>query len=368
MRNRKSYTLPVFPHQFFFFLGLRIRHFLLKLAERLLPAPMAVYEKAQGLWISGAIGTACDLGIADLLVPGPKSIMELARKTGTEEDHLYRLMRTLAGEGIFKELPGKIFMNNRLSEAMAEGEESMKYMIMHQFGETNMTLFIHLTESIRTGHGNYQKFLGKKVFNHLQDNPRNNDIYNKAMNNSSRLVAISLLSAYDFSRYKKLVDVGGGQGVLLNIICSRYDHLEGILFDQEHVVKNAASVPGESATDARIRVISGNFFKDVPPDADCYFMKNILHAFSDDDCVRLLKRIFTVMDDEGRLVILETVTKSDNRSTFGKRLDLMMMTGTDGGKERTGEEFEALLDSSGFRMTRIIRTISPFSVIEAIKK
>ncbi|MBP6872568.1 MAG: hypothetical protein KBC43_11220 [Bacteroidales bacterium] len=365
--NKRLY-LPKFPHQFTFNLGLRIRLMLTRLTDRLVPAPMAVYEKAQGIWISGAIGTACELNIADHLAPGPKSIMELARKTNADEDFLYRLMRALAGEGIFKEMPGKVFANNRLSLPLADGEKSMKYMIRHQFGETNMTLFLHLTESIREGQGNSQKFLGKRVFQYLQDHPLNNDIYNQAMNSSSNLVAVALLSAYRFKGIKTLVDVGGGQGVLLKLIIEKHKHIRGILYDQKHVTQKADMVLKESSDKGKIEIVSGNFFTDVPAGADGYFMKNILHAFHDTDCIRLLKKIHEVMPDHGKVIILENVTFPDNKPSFGKRLDLMMMTGTDGGKERTREEFESLLDRSGFRLKRFIRTISPFFVLEAIKK
>lgn len=366
MKNKK--VLPKFPHQFFYFIALQIRNILLKISGRLDTPPMAVYGKAQGFWISRAIVAACELNLADHLSGGPKNIAELANLSNTHEDTLYRLMRTLSGEKIFKELPGKTFMNSRLSTALKEGDNSMKYLILHQFGETNMLLFSQFTECIRTGEGNSRKLLGKRVFEYLEDNPVNNEIYNKAMDNSSGLIALALLSAYDFRGIETLVDIGGGHGILLNAILKKYTDMHGILFDQQHVVYKAGETAPGPALQERLHIVSGDFFEDIPAGADAYFMKNILHAFSDEDCVKLLRKINSVMVAGGKLIILETLITPGNDPSFGKLMDLMMMAGTEGGKERTRDEFAYLLSRSGFEILKIIRTIAPFSILEAVKK
>jgi hypothetical protein len=366
MNKRK--VLPKFPHQFFYFTGLRIRRMLMKLSGRLVPPPIAVYEKAQGFWVSRAIVTACELDLADHLASGPKSITELAALSGTNEAFLYRLMRSLAGEGIFREFPGKIFVNNRLSSALKEGDDSMKNMIRHQFGDTGMILFSRLTDCIRTGEGNAFKMLGKGAFQYLEDNPAKNEIYNKSMDNSSHMVALALLSAYDFKGIKTLVDIGGGHGILLENILERYPDIKGILFDQDHVVDQVKEMKRALVSPERFRITSGNFFNDIPANADAYFMKNVLHAFNDEDCVKLLRKIHSAMAPGGKLIIVETTPEPDNKPSFGKLVDLIMMTGTDGGKERTREEFSELFSQSGFQLVKIIRTVAPFSVLEAVKK
>jgi hypothetical protein len=366
MKKRK--VLPVFPHQFFYFMGLKIRKMMLNLSVRLVPPPMAVYEKAQGFWISRALVAACELNLADHLASGPKSIAELAKLSQTDETNLYRLMRSLAGEKVFKELSNKVFTNTPFSNALKEGDNSMKYMILHQFGENQLILFSHLTECIRSGKDNSLKYLGKSAFEYLEENPAKNEIYNKAMDNSSGLVALALISAYDFSGINTLVDLGGGRGLLLAAILEKYPGLQGILIDQHHVVDHGKLKDLEPGVKDRLQIVGGNFFKDIPAGADAYFMKNILHAFSDDDCLQLLKKVHTVMAENGKLIILETVIAADNKPALGKRLDLVMMTGTEGGKERTREEFRQLLEQSGFEINKIIRTVAPFSVIEAGKK
>ncbi len=329
---------------------------------------MAVYEKAQGFWISRAIVAACELDLADHLASGPKNIGELARLSNTHEANLYRLMRTLAGEGIFRELPGRMFVNTPLSSALKEGDNSMKYMILQQFGETNMMLFSQFKECIRTGEGNSRKLLGKEIFQFLEENPAKNEIYNKAMDNSSGFSVQALLSAYNFRGINTLVDIGGGHGILLAGILEKYHNIRGILFDQAHVAEPAGELIGEYVLQERLRVLQGNFFEDMPAGADAYLMKNILHAFGDEDCLKILKKVHAVMASNGKLIILEIIVTPGNHPSFGKLMDLMMMAGTEGGKERTLKEFTNLLTQSGFRLEKIIRTVAPFSVIEAFKK
>ena len=365
--NRQK-VLRKFPHQFFYFTGLKIRRSLLKLSEKFVPAPVTLYEKAQGLWISRAIVTACELHLADLLAPGPRDIQSLSAESKTDPDFLYRLMRALAGEGIFRELSGKVFCNNTLSEALKEGENSLKYLILQQFGNNSVKLLLPLTEVVRTGENQARKIFGGNVFAYLENNPEMNEIYNKGMDNSSGMMAMALLSSYSFKGIETMVDIGGGHGLLLKFILEKYPEMTGVLFDQPHVVEKVPQPDAGSPVYGRFRVVSGNFFEDIPAGADAYFMKNVLHAFHDEECLVLLKKIHAAMPATGKLILLETVISPDNQPALGKLLDFLMMTGTEGGRERTREEFTTLLSRSGFIRIRFHRTVAPFYVIEAVKK
>jgi hypothetical protein len=364
---KKRNSLPKFPHQFFYFTGLRIRRMLLKLAGTFLPPSMTIYEKAQGFWISRAIVAACELNLAEHLKEGPKGIKELAALTLTDENSLYRLMRMLAGEGVFRELAGENFENTRLSRALIEGDGSMKYLILHQFCETNQKLFSVFTDVVHTGESYTRKIYGKSIFQFLEENPAKNQVYNRAMDDSSGLIALAILSAYNFRGCRKIVDIGGGHGIILASILNRHKTLQGILFDQPHVTEPARELLQPYGLDGRLEIIPGDFFEDIPSGADAYFMKNILHAFNDEDCEGLLRKIHDAMAPDGKVIVVETIIQPDNKPALGKRLDLLMMVGTEGGKERTRAEFKALFEASGFRIKRIIPTVAPFSILEAVK-
>jgi hypothetical protein len=365
MSKRKK--LPYFPHQFTYFVALRIRRILQKVSGRLVTPQMAVYEKAQGFWISRAIYTACEMGLADSLIDGPKKVSELAKIKNSDEEYLYRLLRALAGEGVFRELSGRVFSNNRLSLWLTEAEGSLKYLVLHQFNPMSTEMLVRLSESVRSGEDLAVKVLGTTGYKHHAANPRKNEIYQRSMDESSEIIALALISAYNFNGIGTLVDAGGGKGTLLANILRAFPNIRGILFDQPHVVALAEEVMKKYQTDDRMQVFGGDLFDGVPQGADAYLMKNVLHTYGDEKCIKLLKNIRESMALGGKLLILEAVVEPPNEPTFGKLVDLLMMTGTEGGKERTREEYRRLLDDSGFRISRVVRTVAPFSVIIAEK-
>jgi hypothetical protein len=344
-----------------------VRRGLMRVESGLLPPTVVVYEKAQGFWISKAIGVACNLNIADLLITGPLKIEEIARLTNTNEQNLYRVMRALAGDGIFKESSGRIFANTALSRGLTDGKDSMKYMIQHQLNDTNWEIIGKLEYSVKTGKCASKEILGTDIFNHLEKNSEKNVMYNKAMSNTSALSSAALLAAYSFKKNSVIVDVGGGDGSLLAMILLKHKQQKGILFDLPHVVETAKERFQKLGLDKRTTVISGDFFKLIPSGGDIYIMKNILHAFDDETCSRILENISNVMHKGEKLLIMEAVIDANNKPAYGKLIDLQMLIGTDGGRERTQKEFESLLNQTGFKLIRVKTTVSPFSVLEAIK-
>ena len=365
--EKNKYTSTTMPPVWIFRISQKIRYFLKSLDSKLVPANVAVYEKSQAFWISKAIGVACDLNLADLLRTGPKTISKIAMLTNAHEQSIYRLMRALASEGIFKEKKGRVFSNTALSLGLAEGKGSMKNMIRHQLNKTNWELIGSLHNTVTTGVCASGEFFGVDIFSHLEKNPEKNELYNTAMSETSALASSAFLSVYSFNKSKIVVDIGGGEGLLLSMILQKNKHLKGILFDLPHVVKKAYETFKKFGVEDRALVEEGDFFDKIPDSGDTYIMKNILHAFDDQSCINLLKNLNSVMTKNGNLLIMEAVLSENNRPEYGKIFDLQMLIGTLGGKERTRQEFELLLQQSGFKLNRVLPTVSPFSVLEGKK-
>ena len=344
----------------------RIRELIYRIHSRLVPANIAVFEKAQRFWISKALGVACNLSLADIIGIGSRSVDFLAQETNTHPQSLCRLMRALASDGIFRETEPMVFVNTSLSKALMEGKGSMKYMIWHQMNNTNWDIVNELGYSVKSGNSSAVKLLGMDIFDHLEKSPERNTLYNKAMTNTSDISSATIVSAYDFSGIKKLVDIGGGEGYLLSVILTKYPGMKGIVIDFPHVVEAATENFKNFGIENRAEAIPGDFFETIPAGADAYIMKNILHVFDDSTCIRLLKKIREVIEYGGRLLIVDTVIRLDNKPSFGKILDLQMLVGTTGGKERTKGEFDILLQQSGFKLKRVVDTVSPFSIVEAV--
>lgn len=343
-----------------------IRERIYNLHARLVPANVAVFEKTQRFWIAKALGVACDLNIADIIGSGFMSVESLAKETATDAPSLYRLMRALASDGIFREIKPMVFVNTSLSKALMEGKGSMKYMVKQQMNKNNWDIVGELGYSVETGNCSAVKVLGVDIFEHLKNSPEKNELYNKAMTNTSDISAAAVVSAYDFSEIKKLADIGGGEGYLLSVILSKYPSMTGVVMDLPHVVETAIKNFKKFGVDTRAEMLPGDFFETIPDDPDAYIMKNIIHAFDDSTCIFLLKKIREVMKPRNKLLILDAVIRNDNKPSFGKIFDLQMLIGTTGGKERTQTEFENILQQSGLKLKRVVATASPFSIVEAV--
>jgi hypothetical protein len=310
---------------------------------------------------------AARLNIPDFLEKGSTSIEKLSELTQTNEEALYRMLRALAGEGIFKELPGRKFQNTRLSRAFMMKQESVKYFVMHHLGDNNWGLVGDLYNCVKTGENAITHKFNMPPFEFLAQNPDKNDVFNKAMTETAELSGSIFVNAYNFGKHKLIIDIGGGQGHLLSQILQKYQDSRAILFDQPHVITEATALLKSSGVDARCTIVSGSFFEAIPASGNLYILKNILHDWDDATSAQILANIHKAMPSDSKLLIIETIIKPDNKPSFGKFIDLQMLIGTTGGKERTLPEFSSLLHHAGFSINRIIENATPFSFIEAVK-
>ncbi|MBU8893209.1 MAG: hypothetical protein KOO66_10550 [Bacteroidales bacterium] len=342
----------------------RFRYFLVRLSRKLSPANVTIIEMVQAFYVTRAIGVAADLNLAEHLHITEKSIDELAKLSNAHEESLYRLMRMLASQGIFVEKKNRVFENNRLSNTLLDQQDSMRHMVIHQINGINWKMFEELGHVIKTGETAAQKVIGMDIFEYLEKNPDKNEIYNQAMTNSSLMLSYAILSEYNFSKAKNIIDIGGGQGILLAMILHKYKLIKGKVFDLPHVVEGAKKIADQYNVSDRLETISGNFFESIPNGGDMYFLKSIIHNMSDEQCIKLLKDIKTVLPENGKILIIEPIIENNNRYSFAKLYDIQMLVGRNEGKERTKEEFKELIKNSGLTLNRIIHTAAPFAIIE----
>jgi ubiquinone/menaquinone biosynthesis C-methylase UbiE len=222
-----------------------------------------------------------------------------------------------------------------------------------------------MIHSVKTGESTLGLFIKNDAFDHISQSKELNDLYNKAMTNTSKMQVAAILSVFDFGKFKHVVDIGGGTGLILSTILSKYKKIKGTLFDLPHVVDNSKDLIKDQDILNRLKIIAGTFFETIPEGGDLYMMKNILHCWDDENSVKILLNIQKVLPKEGKLLIIETIIKNDNKPSFGKMTDIYMMVGL-GGRERTQKEYQILLKMAGFRIEKITSTLSPLSLIVAI--
>lgn len=326
------------------------------------PSPPILFQMATAYWVSQAIYVAAKLGIADLLTDGPQSCAVLASATGSNPPSLFRLLRALSSVGVFSQVQNDRFALSRLAETLRSDVPGSLRATVITIGEIHYQACGELLHSVRCGSTAFDHLFGTSLFEYLQKNAEASDAFNQGMTNLSSLLAHAVLLAYDFSGITSIVDVGGGEGQLLMRILELCPEMSGIVFDLPGGLSDRARSDA-----ARPSFVAGNFFDSVPQGADAYLLSGVLHDWTDDLAVGILNNCRKAMAKNGRVLIVEMIVPDTNSASFSKLLDLNMMVMTKG-RERTKSEFQALLDAADYRLTRIVPTMAPQSVIEAIPK
>jgi 2-polyprenyl-3-methyl-5-hydroxy-6-metoxy-1,4-benzoquinol methylase len=330
------------------------------------PPHAQLIEMATAHWISRIVYVAAKLGLADHLAEGPKSAEELASPTGTHAPSLYRLMRTLAHLGLLSEGAGRRFSLTPLGEAMKKNAPGSAYAtILTLASDWCANGFGELLYSVQTGKSGVEKYLGMPIFDWFGQNPEMASLFSETMIGFHGAETAAVAAAYDFSKLKTIVDVGGATGNLLTAVLGSAPGARGVLYDLPHVVRDAPTLIQSRGLAERVTIESGSFFERVPVGGDAYLLSHIIHDWSEAQCLTILDHCRRAMNPDGRLLLIEMVLPPGNTSHPGKVLDMMMLVGP-GGQERTEQEYAKLLAQAGFQLNRIVPTDSAASVIEAV--
>jgi SAM-dependent methyltransferase len=332
------------------------------------PADVQILQMTLAPFMTQALYVAAKLDIADLLAGGPKTAAELAAATKTDERSLYRVLRALASVGVFTERENRAFANTPASETLkTDAPNSTRYLVIFIGEEPHWRNIGHTMYSVKTGKPSWEHVHGEPVFSYMFDtNKELGEIFNRSMISMSHQDIGPVLAAYDFSGVSKLADIAGGYGHLLAAVLKKYPSITGALFEVPQLMDGARAFMESSGVADRVEFVTGDFTKEIPVRADVYMLKHIIHDWYDDTDQKILKNIRQNMPDDGRLLIIDAVIPPGNEPHLKKILDIEMLIAP-GGVERTAEEFETLLNNSGFRLNRIIPTPSPNDIVEAVK-
>lgn len=328
--------------------------------------PFDLLRMTDGLIIHHCLCAAARLGIADLLNDGVRSAENLAAALEVNEDALYRTLRFLAGQGVFHETSPRKFANSQLSEWMrTDVPGSIRSVLIYRGSDFFLAPFPELLYSIQTGAPAREKGLEVDGFEHLRRNPEDAHLFDAAMTEISGLWASSVAAAYDFGKWGSLMDVGGGNGMLLATIMAVHPDLQGVLADQPHVLERAGQHKcWQPDLLRRVRFEPLDFFEAIPSGCRAYLMKNIIHDWNDDRARQILLNCRRAVPEDGVLLLIEYCVDGVNTPSIGKTVDLMMLALT-GGKERTVSEHDKLLASAGFRMKNSTPLRDDIMILEA---
>jgi O-methyltransferase domain/Dimerisation domain len=343
-----------------------LRRTLRRIERKLQPPNASVLELISSAWAVQAVYTATKLGIIDELRDGPKTSDAVAEGVGADPDAVYRLMRLLASRGLFTRRRDGRFALAPMGEALrADAPGSIRGYVLFAGDPLHWEHWGQLSHSVRTGRCAVEEVRGKPTFEWFDDVPELAAVFNDGMTSISKMETPAVVSAYDFSRFGTIADVGGGHGLLLAAILRQAPNSRGILFDAEPVVNGAHTVLESAGVSARCATVGGSFFKSVPAGADAYVLKHIIHDWDDEKSVQILRNVRTAMKPDATVLIVEAVVPDDDREHLSKLLDLEMLVAANG-RERTQAEYAELLRQAGFRFTRTVPTVGPASIVEAV--
>jgi hypothetical protein len=319
-----------------------------------------------GLYPARALHTVAELGVADLLKSGPRPIGEIAKEVGAVQEPLHRMMRALAGAGVFTEVDSGEFALTEMGELLrSDAPGSLRGYIALYGTDLLLRAANELGATVRTGKPGAEVAFGVPLYGYLSQHPDTAQVFDSAMTSVSSMDHAAVLAAYDFTGVQTVVDVGGGQGALMAAILQAYPGTRGILLERADVLQGAAVQLGERGVAQRCDLVAGDFFAEIPPGADTYLMKRVLHNWDDDRALAILRACRKAIPEGGRLLIIDAVVPPGDAPSPTKLLDLVMLSLLAGGKERTEGELRSLLTQAGFQLQRVIPAGWLLSIAEA---
>jgi O-methyltransferase domain len=309
-----------------------------------------------------SIHVVAQLGVADVLGPEPRTAEELAEVVQVHAESLRRILRALTTLGVFAEDGDGRFQHTDLSRTLrADHEKSVRAWALLLGAHYVWRPLGDLYESVRTGTPGFRRLYGERFFEWCQTHPKDASVFNAAMTSGSAQRLPAILAAYDFSRFKRLVDVGGGHGALLAGILSASPKTRGVLYDLPNVVAGADALRASDVA-ARCEIVGGDFFETVPGNGDAYLLSRVIHDWDDDAALTILGNCRRRMEPDGWVLLIEGVSKPPNEPDPNKFLDVWFLGG--GGRERTEAEYRSLLHRAGFALARVVPTGGSSAILE----
>ncbi|MBA2705041.1 MAG: methyltransferase [Blastocatellia bacterium] len=329
---------------------------------------MALMNLTAGKCVTQALAVVAELGIADLLKDGAKSVVDIARAANASEDGIYRLLRALASVGLFAETGKRRFRLTPLGKLLrSDSPEALGGYARFTGHQSMWKPWGEFRHSIRTGEPAFDHVFAMPIFEYFAKTPEAAAVFDAAMTSISTFESKAVAAAYDFSGVNTLVDVAGGHGLLISTILKANRKMGGILFDLPHVTAGAQALLQSRGVADRCRIVSGDFFASVPEGGDAYIMKHIIHDWDAERAAQILRNCHRALRPGGKVLIVDAVIPPGNAAHFGKLLDLEMLVLTPRGRERTRAEFENLLKRSGFRLRRVFSTETHLSLVEGVR-
>ncbi|MGO9469837.1 MAG: methyltransferase [Isosphaeraceae bacterium] len=334
------------------------------------PDPTIILHLIEAFRRSKTMFTAVSLGAFDVLESRPATAATLAGALGVNCDALERLLDACVGLQLLSR-QGDLYVNTPTASTYLCVQSASRMTGYIKYSDDVLwKMWGNLADAIKEGTNRWQQTFGwdGPIFSNFFRTPEAMREFVMGMHGQGLVSSPQVVAAFDLSRYRRLVDLGGATGHLAIAACMRYPDLQAVVFDQPQTVELAHEVVGESSVSDRIEVVAGDFFTDDLPDGDLYALGRIIHDWGEPKILTLLGRLFERLPSGGALLIAEKLLNEEkNGPPWAQMQNLGMLLYTEG-KERTLAEYKSLLERVGFSSVRGIVTPSPLDVILAVKR
>ena len=318
-----------------------------------------IWNLTNAVVVSSSIHVVAELGVADHIGDDPVGVSELASRCGADPDALDRVLRLLATHGVFAGVGGA-YEHTEPSRLLRSDHPRSMRAFSRMMGLPMFTATLgQLQHSLRTGSPALEQVAPEGLWPYLQAHPTEAEIFGQAMTAKAGADIDAVLGAYDFSRFGTIADIGGGRGHLLRGVLDAVPTAEGVLFDLPEVITTV------DLDKERLTARAGDFFVDPLPAADAYILMEVIHDWSDAEAAAILRAIRRAAQPAAVVLIIEGVITEQQPDPRVQTLDVVMLAFT-GGRERSPDQLEKLLDSADLRLNKIIETTGPMSIIEAV--
>jgi orsellinic acid C2-O-methyltransferase len=326
-----------------------------------------VTDLVRGAWVTLGVRAACRLDLFDAL-DEPRTADDLAARIGADPRTLTRLLRVLAHLDLVAHERGE-WTPTELGALLRGGHPSgMRDLVLMQTWLPSLAAWQNLDDAVRTGQSAYERVNGRTFWADLAARPDLEHDFNGAMARRAAEQARALVAHADLDRVGSLVDVGGGRGGMVEALLRERPDLTAVVADRPDVATQATSYLAEAGFGTHAHGEPCDFFTSVPGGGDVYTISNVLHDWDDDDCVAILKTVRAAVRPDARLLVVEKVLGVRGRSLEADRdlalVDLHMLV-MFGARERTQEEYDALVTAADFTPTRLLAAECEWNVLEA---
>lgn len=348
--------------------AMKVRSFLLRAADWVLPSELAVLEHSAGFSVAYLLGAMVELGVPDELASGPKTAEELAITLHCDADALHRALRMGAVHNLVRLDRSGRFHATRLTKALtSDAPYASDQWCSFMASQSHQRAWGDLAATLRSGDAAFRRQNGMSIFAWFDANPHEGRAFASGLSGLTLSEASAIAASYRFPRAGVVCDLAGGAGALLGEVLRQTPEARGILVEAPLVLREAAKYLGSLGLAERVDLQQGDLFGDLRATADVYLLKWILHDWDDADCVRLLRNVAATMPAGAKLLAIEGVQQRSTAHARFSAIDLQMLVVTDGGRERSIPEIQELMTKAGLRPTSVRRTPADLAVMEAEK-